>query len=238
MMIAAKKSKAQITNRLLAALPENEYQRMFPKFIEIALEYGAQLYEKGDLIGDVYFPNSGIISLIASESKARLAVGIIGQEGLVGLAASLGVKISFDRVIVQGHGSAMKMRTTDFLEECDRGGTLPGILRRFTHSLLAQVSQSTFCCRFHSVDARLARWLLMTADRMASNDFHMTQDFLAVMLGVRREAVNKSAVVLRNSKIIEYKRGRMRILDRPNLEKNSCPCYAAIKAEELSFPVE
>jgi CRP-like cAMP-binding protein len=239
MMTIAKKSKSKIGNRLLAALPDNEYRRMLPLLDEVVLKYGENICEKGDVIREVYFPNSGIVSLLdAAQTGAIFEVGIVGNEGIVGIAVFLGVKTSINRAVVQGSGSAMKMKTADFLEECNSGGALPKILQRFTHSLLAQISQSAFCFRFHALESRHARWLLMTSDRMQSNDFQMTQDFLANMLGVRREAVNKSAVILQSSRIIEYSRGKMRILSRANLEKLSCPCYADIKAEEQSFPVE
>lgn len=228
---------APIANKLLALLPHKEYRRLFPKLEKVALNYGEDIYEPGAMIGDVYFPNSGIISLLASiENTALLEVGIVGSEGMIGLGVFLGVKTSINRAIVQGDGSAMKIKTADFLVECDSGGALPKILRRFTHSLLAQISQSAICFRFHEVEARLARWLLMTADRMESNEFQMTQDFLSNMIGVRREAVNKSAVILQNKEIIEYTRGKMRILDRAKLEKISCQCYTLIKAEEQNFP--
>ncbi len=230
---------APTANKLLALLPPKEYRRMFPALEKVSLDYGENIYERGETIRDVYFPNSGIVSLLAAlENSALLEVGIVGSEGMIGLAASLGVKTSINRAIVQGSGSAMKMTTADFLEECNAGGELPKILRRFTHSLLAQISQSAVCFRYHAVEARLARWLLMTADRMESNEFQMTQDFLSNMLGVRREAVSKSAVILQNKKVIEYTRGKMRILDRKKLEKISCPCYAVIKAEEQSFPLQ
>ncbi len=226
-----------IANKLLALLPPKEYRRLFPSLEKVPLNYGENIYELGDTIDNVYFPNSGIISVLASIGKsALLEVGIVGNEGMIGLAVFLGVKDSINRVIVQGKGEAMKMKTADFLEACDSGGELPKILRRFTHTLLTQVSQSAVCFRFHEVEARLARWLLMTADRMGSNNFRITQDFLSDMIGVRREAVNKSAVILQDMEIIEYTRGKMKILDRGKLENISCSCYAVIKAEEQSFP--
>ncbi|CAN5582862.1 Crp/Fnr family transcriptional regulator [soil metagenome] len=229
---------ALIPNCLLALLPDEEHQRLLPAMEQVGLNYGENIYERGDVIGDVYFPNSGIISLLAAiEDSAMLEVGIVGNEGMIGLSVFLGVETSNNRAIVQGTGSAMKMKTADFLKECSRGGELPKILRRFTHSLMAQISQSAVCFRFHQVEARLARWLLMTADRMQSNEFQITQDFLANMLGVRREAVNQSAVILHKHNLISYHRGKMQILDRAKLEKTSCLCYDIIKAEELSFPV-
>ena len=229
---------APIPNCLLAFLPDEEYQRLLPAMEQVGLNYGENIYESGDVIGNVYFPNSGIISLLASiEDSAMLEVGIVGNEGMVGLPVFLGVEITNNRAVVQDKGVAMKIKTADFLKECDSGGALPKILQRFTHSLMAQISQSAVCFRFHQVEARLARWLLMTADRMESNDFHITQDFLANMLGVRREAVNQSAVILQKQNLIQYTRGQMEILDRAKLEKTSCHCYDVIKAEELSFPL-
>ncbi len=229
---------ASIPNCLLALLPDEEYQRLLPAMEKVRLNYGDNIYQRGDIIGDVYFPNSGIISLLAKiENSAMLEVGIVGNEGMIGLPVFLGVETSNNQAIVQGKGFAMKMKTAEFLNECDRGGELPKILRRFTHSLMAQISQSAVCFRFHAVEERLARWLLMTADRMRSNNFQITQDFLANMIGVRREAVNKSAVILQKQKLISYNRGKMQILNRKKLEKISCPCYAVIKAEELSFPL-
>jgi CRP-like cAMP-binding protein len=238
LMVKTAELKVSIANKLLALLPGKEYRRLLPVMEKVTLKYGENIYEPGDMIGNVYFPNRGIISLLASiESSASLEVGIVGREGVIGLAVFLGVKTSINRAIVQGKGSALKIKTADFIEVCNRGGALPKILRRFTHSLLSQISQSAVCFRFHPVEARLARWLLMTSDRMESNDFQITQDFLSNMLGVRREAVNKSAVILQNKEIIKYTRGKMRILDRPSLEKISCSCYSLIKAEELSYPL-
>lgn len=229
---------APITNSLLALLPDEEYGRLLPSMEKVGFNYGENIYERGDVIGDVYFPNSGNIFLLAAiEDSAMLEVGIVGNEGMIGIPVFLGVETANNQAIVQGTGSAMKMKTADFLKECGRGGALPKILRRFTHSLMAQISQSAVCFRFHAVEARLARWLLMTADRMRSNNFQITQDFLANMLGVRREAVNKSAVILQKQNLISYNRGKMQILDPAKLEKTSCPCYEVIKAEELSFPL-
>lgn len=230
---------APTSNCLLAFLPDEEYQRLLPAMEKVGLNYGENIYERGDVIGDVYFPDSGIVSLLATiDNGAMLEVGIVGNEGMIGLAVFLGVETANNRAIVQGTGTAMKIKSADFLEECERGGALPKTLRRFTHSLMAQISQSAVCFRFHQVEARLARWLLMTADRMHSNDFQITQDFMANMLGVRREAVSKSAVVLQKQNLIQYTRGKMQILDRAKLEKTSCSCYFVIKAEENRSPVK
>ena len=230
---------APIPNKLLAALPIEEYRRLFPKLEQTALIYGENIYEKGEIIRHVYFPNSGIVSLLAVvEDSVPIEVGIVGKEGFVGLPVFLGVKTSLNRVIVQGAGLAMRMKEADFLSASQNGGSLPRILQRFTYSLLAQVSQSAVCYRFHLIEARLARWLLMTSDRMESNEFQITQEFLSNMLGVRREAVNKSAVILQHQQLIGYSRGNISINNRAGLEKAACQCYGIIKDEEKSFPVK
>lgn len=226
-------------NRLLAALPSGEYQELLSKFERIPLNYGENIYEVGDSIRYVYFPSSGIISLLAAvEDSSTLEVGIVGREGVVGLSLFLGVKTSNNRAIVQGAGTALRATAADFLAECEKNGSLTLILRRFTHSLLTQVSQSAVCYRFHPIEARLARWLLMTSDRMETNEFQITQEFLSNMLGVRREAVNKAAVFLQQQHLISYRRGNISIISRMDLEKAACRCYGIIKDEAKSFPVK
>lgn len=220
-------------NRLLAALPAKEYARLLPKLREVSLTYSETIYEPGDLIRRVYFPNSGIISLLSAVGeRSLLEVGIVGSEGFVGLPAFLGVKTSNNRALVQGAGAALALKTADFLAECRAGGALPRILQRYTHSLLTQISQSAVCNRFHEIEARLARWLLMTADRMETDNFKITQDFLSNMLGVRREAVSKSAAALQQRQLIGYSRGNISIINRTGLESAACNCYAIIKNEE------
>jgi CRP-like cAMP-binding protein len=237
-MNEAKESGGLIYNRLLAALPDGEYRRLLPDLEQIPLTYGEKLYERGDPIEYVYFPNSGIISLLAAAEKdAALEVGIVGREGVVGVAVFLGVETSNNNAIVQGQGFAMRMKAAAFLTECQLSGMLPRLLKRFTQSLLAQISQSAVCYRFHPAEDRLARWLLMTSDRMETKEFHLTQDFLSNMVGVRREAVNKSAVILQQQQLISYSRGNISITNRQGLETKACQCYAIIKAEETSFPV-
>lgn len=225
------------SNRLLAALPIKEYVRMFPKLEKVALNYEENIYQRNEEIRYVYFPTSGIISLLTSvEDNSTLEVGLIGKEGMVGISLFLGVKTSNIQAIVQGIGSAMRMSAKDFMSECENGSGLPRILQRFLHSRLTQVSQSAACYRFHPIESRLARWLLMTSDRMDTDEFLITQEFLSNMLGVRREAVNKSAVALQQEKLINYSRGHISIINRPGLEKATCLCYAIIRDEENSFP--
>lgn len=228
--------RAPPTNRLLAALPKAEYQRLLPKLEPFTLVFGEVIYEPGDVIRNVYFPTSGIISLLAAvEDRATLEVGIVGREGMVGLPEFMGVKISNNRAVVQGAGAAMRMKATAFRNECENGGSFPRLLRRYTHSRMTQIAQGAACNRFHPIDARLARWLLMTRDRMGSDEFRLTQEFLSNMLGVRREGVNKAAGALQQQNLISYSRGNLSILDRVRLETIACHCYGIIKGEYDTF---
>lgn len=219
-------------NGLLAAIPKIEYQRLLPKIKVVPLSYNEIIYETGETIRQVYFPESGIISLLSAvTTDSTLEVGIVGNEGMAGLPVFLGVKTSGNRAVVQGAGSAMRISTTDFMRACRDGNRLPGIIKRFVYSLLTQVSQSAACNRFHFIEPRLARWLLMTHDRMQTDKFRITQEFLSNMLGVRREAVNKAARGLQQRDLISYSRGNLSINNRKGLEKATCPCYWIIKRE-------
>jgi CRP-like cAMP-binding protein len=235
-MSKTKNLRAPPTNRLLAALPKDEYERLLPRLEPFPLVFGEVIYEPGDLIRDVYFPTSGIISLLAAvEDRATLEVGIVGREGMVGLPAFMGVKTSGNRAVVQGAGAAMRMRANAFRNECENGGSFPRLLRRYTHSRMTQIAQGAACNRFHPIDARLARWLLMTRDRMGSDEFRLTQEFLSNMLGVRREGVNKAAGALQQQNLISYSRGNLLILDRVGLKAVACHCYGIIKGEYDTF---
>ena len=223
-------------NRLLATLPKKEYERLLPELKTVSLVLGEDLYEPGDAIKYVYFPNDSIISLISQLSdKAWLEVGMVGNEGMAGLAIFMGVSFSSTRALVQGSGTAMRMNSAAVRMEADRLGGLHRILHRYSHSLLTQVSQSVACNRFHLVDARLARWLLMTNDRLGALEFPLTQEFLSHMLGVRREGVSKAAGGLQAKKLIRYSRGVITILNRRGLEAKSCECYEIIKAESDEY---
>jgi CRP-like cAMP-binding protein len=228
-----------ITNLILAALSAQERRRLLPKLEEISLNLRERIYEQSEIIHNVYFPNSGIVSLLAGvEDRGMLEVGIVGAEGMIGLPVFLGVKTSNNHAVVQGAGAAMKMKAADFLAECRNGGALPRLLQRFTQSLLTQISQSAACFRFHPIEARLARWLLMTRDRMQADKFQLTQEFLSNMLGVRREAVNKAAIILQLRELISYSRGNISIINPTGLEKAACHCYRIIKDEEKSYPAK
>jgi CRP-like cAMP-binding protein len=223
-------------NRLLATLPKNEYRRLLPKLKTVSLVLGEALYEPGDAIKYVYFPNDSIISLISELSETSwLEVGMVGNEGMAGLAVFMGVNSSSTRALVQGSGTAMRMSSAEVRMEANRLGGLHHLLHRYSHSLLNQVSQSSACNRFHLVDARLARWLLMTNDRLGVKEFPLTQEFLSTMLGVRREGVSKAASALQAAKLIRYSRGMISLLNRRGLEKKSCHCYAIIKAETDAY---
>lgn len=222
-----------IGNRLLAALPRKDYQLLIRHLEEIPLVFEEVLYQSDALISDVYFPNSGIVSLLAGvNERSTLEVGFVGNEGMVGLGVFLGVNSSLNRAVVQGTGSAMKMKAAAFRKHCNNGaGALTQLLQRYSHSVLAQITQYAVCNQFHSVDARLARWLLMTNDRMGGDEFQLTQEFLSNMLGVRREGVSGAARDLQKRKLIRYSRGHLKVLDRAGLEATSCICYEIIKHE-------
>lgn len=220
------------TNALLGDLTKKEYQRLLSFMEEIPLELGTTIYQPGALISDVYFPNSGIVSLLAGDAeRATLEVGLVGSEGMVGLPVFMGVGTSRNHAVVQGEGLALRMKAATFRKECHNGSPLTRTMRRYTHSLVTQITQSAVCNQFHSIEARLARWLLMTHDRMKEDEFPLTQEFLSHMLGVRREGVSRSASELQKRKLIAYRRGNLKILDRPGLEAISCGCYEIIRDE-------
>ena len=221
-----------IANRLLASLPKKDFEALERHLEEVPLVFEDLLYKPNVLISDVYFPNSGIISLIAgANERSTLEVGLVGNEGMVGLSVFLGVNTSLNRAVVQGAGSAMKMKATAFRKTSNHGGVFQRLLQRYSHSVLTQITQSAVCNQFHSLDARLARWLLMTHDRMGEDEFQLTHEFLSNMLGVRREGVSLAASDLQKRKLIRYSRGRLTVLNRAGLEATSCGCYEIIKGE-------
>ena len=169
------------------------------------------------------------------EELSTLEVGIVGSEGMVGLPVFLGVKTSNNLALVQGEGVALRMTTTDFLAESSFGDEISRILKRFTHSSMAQTAQSAACNRFHPIDARMARWLLMTHDRMKTGKFHITQEFLSNMVGVRREAVNKAARTFHDRGMISYNRGKLEILDLKGLKAITCACYKVISKNSPDY---
>lgn len=231
-MIVNTEARAPAANRLLAALPKKEYRRLLPQLEQVAMPFAEIIYEPGDVIRHVYFPNDSIVSLLSVVAEhSTLEVGLVGNEGMAGLPVFMGVSTSHNRALVQGAGTAMRMKAAELRAESERLGPLHRLLRRYAHSLLTQVSQTAACNRFHMVDARLARWLLMTHDRVQSDEFRLTQEFMSNMLGVRREGVNKAAGTLQRNELISYSRGHIRVLDRASLEAVSCECYRVIREE-------
>lgn len=219
-------------NRLLAALPAKEYQRLLPELESVDLAFAKIIYEPGDTIRHVYFPNNSIVSLLAAgPHHASLEVGMIGNEGMTGISVFMGVNISRTLALVQGAGTAVRMKAATLHRESDHAGSFHSLLHRYTHSLLTQMSLSSACNRFHPLNSRLARWLLMTHDRIGTDEFRLTQEFMSNMLGVRREGVNKAAGDLQRKQLVRYSRGQMAILDRAGLERSSCTCYGIIKAD-------
>ena len=224
-------SRPSATNLVLAALPHKEYQRLLTGLLEpVNLSYGQVLYEPAGRIRHVYFPTDCLVSLLTAVDKHRtLEVGMVGNEGMVGMPMVLGIGNSAVRALVQGSGTAMRMTTARFRAEFTKNLPLQRALFHYTHLLMAQVSQTAACNRFHAAEARLARWLLMTGDRLHANEFRLTHEFLAHMLGVRRVGVTKAASVLERKKLIDYSRGNIRILDRKRLEAAACTCYRIVK---------
>ena len=230
------KPRASVANRLLAALPQKEYQRLLPELEQVTMPFAEVVYEPGERIRHVYFPNESIISLLVEVvDRSTLEIGTIGNEGMAGISVFMGVDTSPHRAIVQGAGTAGRVKAAVLRKEVGRMGSLHRLLHLYAHTLLTQVSQSAACNRFHVVDARLARWLLMTGDRLETNEFRLTQDFISNMLGVRREGVTKAAGALQKDELIDYSRGQIRILNRMGLEAVSCECYRIMKGESDGY---
>ena len=223
-------ARAGTPNRLLAALPAKEYERLLPGLEPVKLTYGEVLYEPGEQMRHVYFPSNCLVSLLTVvEGHRALEVGLVGREGMVGSRLALGITASSVRALVQGTGTAVRMKSARFLQEFRRSPTLQRVLFHFTDTLMLQVTQTAACNRFHVVEARLARWLLMTRERLPSGEFHLTHEFLADMLGVRRVGVTAAASALQRQKLIRYRRGIITILDQQGLEAAACSCYRHVQ---------
>src|SRR3990172_7592548 len=207
-----------VPNRLLAALPRKDYRKLLLCLEPVKLVFQEVLYEPHIRIRHVYFPNDCFVSMLPSVDGDRVAeVGLVGSEGMIGLPVVLGAAVSPFRAVVQGGGTAMRMKVADFRREFSESATLRRELFLFTHLLMIQIAQTAACNRFHVVTQRMARWLLMTRDRVNSNEFRITQEFLALMLGVQRSRVNVAARGLQERKLIGYRRGTVTILDQRGL---------------------
>lgn len=219
-------SRLPVANKILAALPRAEYDRMLSQLEPVTLTYSDVLFEVGEVIKYVYFPSDSLVSLLTLvDSHHALEVGMVGNEGLVGVAYALGINTSPVRAMVQGSGNALRMKAARFRAELQQSANLQKGVNLYTHALMAQIAQTAACNRFHHVEARLARWLLITRDRVGANQFHLTQEFLSDMLGVRRVGVTKAAHALKKRNLIDYSRGNIDIVDGRGLEKAACSCY-------------
>ena len=221
-----------LLNRILSELPPNIYQRLLPDLECIPLRLGEEIYAGGETPKHVYFPATAIISLLYTMEDGRSAeIGVVGNDGILGIAVFMGGESVPNRAVVQSEGFAFRMRAEVLASEFRRVGILQRVLLRYTQSLIAQMSQTAVCNRLHSVEQQLCRWLLLSHDRLPSNELIMTQELIADMLGVRREAVSHQAGRLQSAGLISYHRGRIAILDRAGLEARACECYGVVRRE-------
>lgn len=218
-------------NRLLSALPRDEHDRLLPHLEKVALPLRDILYEANGPIAHVFFPLTGVVSLVIMDDGFCLEVGTIGNEGVVGTPIFLGAGSSPTRAISQVAGEALRMTTKVFQKEMRRAGPLYALVQRSTQALINQISQSIVCNHRHSVQKRMCRWLLMSHDRVGTDEFHLTHEFLAQMLGVRRPSVTAVAGNLQKAGLITYHRGQITVLDRKGLEAASCECYEVVAKE-------
>lgn len=222
----------QSDNQLLAALPVAEWLRIRPLLEAVDMPLGKVLYESGNKMSHVYFPINAIVSLLyVMEDGVSAEIAVVGKEGLVGIALFMGGETTPSRAVVQSAGKAYRLGASDIKKEFDRSGPVLHLLLRYTQALITQMSQTAVCNRHHSLDQQLCRWLLLSLDRLGSNELVMTQELIANMLGVRREGVTEAAVNLQKIGLIKYARGHITVLDRNGLENRVCECYAVVKKE-------
>ena len=230
--VAAQGRPSPHQNHLLDALPQADYQRIAPHLQWVALPLGDVLYESGAKMRYVYFPTTAIVSLLyVMEDGASAEIAIVGNEGLLGISLFMGGETTPSRAVVQSAGHAFRLRADLLKAEFGRFGPTMHLLLRYTQALITQMAQTAVCNRHHSVDQQLCRWLLLSLDRLDSNELSMTQELIANMLGVRREGVTEAAGKLQDAGLIRYRRGRITVTDRPGLEARSCECYQVVKTE-------
>jgi CRP-like cAMP-binding protein len=219
-------------NHILDALPPTERERVFPHLRLVTLPLGAVVYEAGDALRHIYFPTDSIVSLLyVLENGSSAEICVVGNDGVIGVSLFMGGETTTSRAIVQSAGSAYRLTGRRLKQEFERQGETMHILLRYTQALITQMAQTAVCNRHHTVDQQLARWLLLSIDRLSDNKLTMTQELIADMLGVRREGVTDAAGKLQKLGVITYSRGMIRVLDRPRLEKLSCECYSVVKKE-------
>jgi CRP-like cAMP-binding protein len=219
-------------NHLLDSLSGVDYARILPHLELVAMPLGLVLYESGGKLKHVYFPTTAIISLLyVLENGASAEIAVVGNEGILGISLFMGGETTPSRAVVQSAGFGYRMKARNLIDEFDRAGPLMHLLLRYTQALITQMSQTAVCNRHHSIEQQLCRWLLLSLDRLNSNNLNMTQELIANMLGVRREGVTDAAGKLQRDGLIEYSRGHIRVLDRPLLEERVCECYQVVKTE-------
>jgi len=218
-------------NHLLAALPDAEWRRWSPQLEPIEMPLGQVLYESGGALTHVYFPSTSIVSLLyVMENGASAEIAVVGCEGIVGISLFMGGESTPSRAVVQSAGRGFRLPAQTIKEEFNRPAVLH-LLLRYTQALITQMAQTAVCNRHHSLDQQLCRWLLLSLDRLQGVELVMTQELIANMLGVRREGVTDGALKLQKAGLIRYARGRIKVLDRPGLEKRTCECYRVVKKE-------
>jgi len=221
-----------VQNHLLAALSESARERIFPRLKRVEMSLGDVIYESGQTIEYVYFPVNCIVSLLyVTVDGSSAEISVVGKEGVVGVAVVMGGESTPNRLVVQSNGHAYRMSAADLKNEFNNHSEVRILTLRFTQALITQMSQTAVCNRHHAIDKQLCRWLLLSLDRLEGNQLNMTQELIANMLGVRREGVTEAAGKLQKLGVIRYQRGKITVLDRPNLEKLCCECYEVVKRE-------
>jgi CRP-like cAMP-binding protein len=219
-------------NHLLAALPDPEYGRLVAELELVAMEFGDVIYESGIEQGHVYFPTDCIVSLLyVMEDGSSAEIAVVGNEGIIGIALFMGGETTPSRAIVRSAGHAYRLKGGLLKREFKRSAEFQQLMLRYTQALITQMSQTAVCNRHHSVDQQLCRWLLLSLDRLASNELTMTQELIANNLGVRREGITEAAGKLQSAGLIRYSRGRITVVNRPGLEAQCCECYRVVKKE-------
>jgi CRP-like cAMP-binding protein len=219
-------------NQILNALPALERERLFPHLKLVSMPLGMVLYESGATLRHIYFPTDSIVSLLyVMRDGASAEIAVVGNDGAVGVSLFMGGETTPSRALVQSAGQAYRLTGKRLKDEFNRHGSMLHVLLRYTQSLLTQMAQTAVCNRHHTLDQQLCRWLLLSLDRLSSNQLDMTQELIANMLGVRREGVTAAAGKLQKLGVIRYARGKITVLDRPHLERLSCECYAVVKQE-------
>ena len=230
---ASRQRSDPLQNHLLAALPQSDYERLAAHFELTAMPLGEVLYEPGGQLQHAYFPTTAIVSLqYVCEDGSSAEIAGVGNEGMLGISLFMGGNTTSSSAVVQTAGNGYRMPARLLLEEFNRGGPMLRLLLRYSQALITQMTQTGVCNRHHSVAQQLCRWLLLTLDRLPSNDLVMTQELIASMLGVRRESVTEAAGQLKERGVIGYRRGHITVLDRVGLEAHVCECYAAVKVEQ------